>query len=343
MRNLILIFLLFSTFACSEPSLEVKRGIYFWENDTESFSTGNRAALDSLKIEKIYIKVFEVDRIKGTNKPIAKSSLQLDPASLENREVIPCIYLLNKVFIESSKKELDDLADNVVHLTQKFLTEKLGDRTKIPFSEIQLDCDWSEKSQGNYFYFIRKVKERSKKQISCTLRLYPYKFHQKMGIPPCDRAVLMCYNLLSPLKNPRKNTILDTEEMAKYLDTKFDYPIPLDVALPVYSWMQCYDGTRFKGIVKGPVEPYKELLLHTEGLWYYMKSDTVLVDVYLRQGDRIKLERVSERELSKAIEIIKSSGVLKNDAVFSYFHLSSQELNHYSYETLNSYSSRLSN
>ena len=343
MRVLFLFSIFLITVSCSEPSVNIKHGIYFWENDTPSLSSENSAALDSLSIQKLYIKIFEVDRVSGENKPIAKSSLHLTTSEIKNRELIPCIYMLNKVFIESSKDELDELAENVAHLTEKYLNEKLSSKGKLNYSEIQIDCDWSAKSQGNYFYFLRKIKKLTDKKISCTLRLYPYKYHEEMGVPPCDRAMLMCYNLLNPIRNPRKNTILDIGEMSKYLDTKFDYPIPLDVALPVYSWLQCYDRDRFKGVIHGPIEEYTELLSYDRDLWYNLQADTVISNLYLRKGDRIKLERVSKNELSEAVEIIKASGVLKSDAVFSYFHLSSQELKYYGYEKLNSYSSRLSN
>ena len=329
--------------ACTDSSVKLKRGIYFWENNTAELSTENREALNELEIQKLYLKVFEVDRVNSINQAIAKTQLKLDQEVLQRVELIPCVYILNSVFIESSPKELDELAVNVAHLIDKFTSEKLLRGTKINYSEIQIDCDWSEKSQGNYFYFLRKIKAESKKEISCTLRLYPYKFHKIMGVPPCDRATLMCYNLLNPLKNPKKNTILDPTEMAKYLDTKIDYPVALDVALPVYSWMQCYDGRRFKGVVYGPVEKYKSLLKHDKGLWHTMLQDTVVSDVYLRKGDRIKLERVSKKELAEAVEIIRSSKALSNQSIFSYFHLNSAELKFYTYETLNAHFTRFSN
>ena len=342
MRLLSFVSIFLLSTSCSDSAVNIENGIYFWENDTPSLSEENLDALDSMKIQKLYIKIFEVDRIGGENKPMAKSSLQLKSETLRNREIIPCIYMVNKVFIESSRDELDALANNVVRLTLKFMDEKLSPDKLIAFPEIQIDCDWSEKSQGNYFYFLGKIKELTKREVSCTLRLYPYKFHEKMGVPPCDRATLMCYNLLNPLNNPKKNSILDIDEMSKYLDTEIDYAIPLDVALPVYSWMQCYDRERFKGVVHGPIEQYSDLLSHDRGLWYTMQKDTAIADLYIRKGDRIKMERVSNKELSKAVDIIRKSGVLKNDAVISYFHLSSQELKFYSYEKLNSYTSRFS-
>ncbi len=341
MRRFSILLLLFTLLSCSDGAVHVTTGVYFWENDTPELTKENSAALDSLQVEKLYIKVFEVDRENEKNKPVAKSSLKLTAETLNNREVVPCVFVLNEVMIQSSREELDELADNLVFLVSKYINEKLSD-AKIDCSELQIDCDWSEKSQGNYFYFLRKVKEIWKKEVSCTLRLYPYKFNDKMGVPPCDRAMLMCYNLLNPLNNPRKNTILDIDEMSKYLDTEVDYPISLDVALPVYSWIQCYDRERFKGVVYGPVESYAYLMEHDEGLWYHSKSDTVLSTIFIRKGDRIKWERVSQEDLSKAVEIIKEAKVLKNEATLSYFHLSSEELNFYNYETLHSYSSRLS-
>ncbi|MFK7786774.1 MAG: hypothetical protein AB8B56_16765, partial [Crocinitomicaceae bacterium] len=131
-------------------------------------------------------------------------------------------------------------------------------------------------------------------------------------------------------------------EMSKYLDTHVDYSVPLDVALPVYSWMQCYDRDYFKGVIHGPIEQYKPLMTHDQGLWYTMKTDTMISTMYVRKGDRIKMERVRQDDLSDAVDLIRESGVLKDDATFSYFHLTSNELKFYGYEKLNSYSSRLS-
>jgi hypothetical protein len=152
----------------------------------------------------------------------------------------------------------------------------------------------------------------------------------------------MCYNLINPIKNPRKNSILDLDEMSKYLDTEVDYSVPLDVALPIYSWMQCYDRDRFKGVIHGPIEQYESLMQHDEGLWHSMKVDTTISTMYIRKGDRIKMERVTEKELSKAVDLLRESGVLKNDVTFSYFHLTSNELKFYGYEKLNSHADRLS-
>ncbi|MFT5777655.1 MAG: hypothetical protein ACI837_000603 [Crocinitomicaceae bacterium] len=336
MRSILLLSFIFLLAGCSEPKIEVVRAFYFWENDAGILSTGNKEALDSLQIEKLYIKVFEVDRIDGKCEPYAKSILDLRlPKSSSVQELIPCVYIQNKVFIESSREELDELAENLAHLAKKYITVEIpGSTDKYIYDELQIDCDWTEASKGNYFYFLKKVKAESNKIISCTLRLYPYKFNDKMGVPPCDKAMLMCYNLLNPLKNDTKNTILDVDEMSKYLDTEIDYPIHIDVALPVYSWIQVYENKRFKGVIHNANRDLSSFMSPTENLWYTMEKDTVVGGIYMRKGDRIKIEQVTKEQIDLAIDLIKKSGVLKDKAVVSFFSLESNELNYYGYETL---------
>lgn len=327
--------------SCSGPdnqAVVVVRAFYFWENNTLSLDDSEENTLEELNVSKLYVKVFEVDRVDNMNTPIAKTALELSPdRTKEVNELIPCVFMKNLVFTESSKEELDILAENLNFLVDKYILKNVAaGSNKFAFNEIQIDCDWTKSSKENYFYFLDKLKEQSKKIISCTLRLYPYKFSDVMGIPPCDKVMLMCYNLLNPLNNEGKNTILDTDEMSKYLDTQVDYPLHIDVALPLYSWMLCYENERFRGVIHGVDDKILTCMSKEDGLWYTMEKDTVVKDVYMRMGDRVKVERVTQKQLSKAIELIQSSDVLDGETVISFFHLESNELNYYGHETLDS-------
>jgi len=46
------------------------------------------------------------------------------------------------------------------------------------YSEIQVDCDWTERTKVSYFKFLKRLKEQSKKRISATIRLHQVKYHQ---------------------------------------------------------------------------------------------------------------------------------------------------------------------
>ncbi|MFT5859176.1 MAG: hypothetical protein ACI865_001274 [Flavobacteriaceae bacterium] len=341
MRVIFFFLTLFMLSACSEPenkAVEVVRAFYFWENNTLALNSSEEKSLKELDVSKLYVKVFEVDRVDGMNTPIAKTSLELAPDRTKGiEELIPCIYIQNSVFLASSKEELELLAENLTFLVDKYTLKNVAAGTgSYAFKEIQIDCDWTKSSKKNYFYFLKQLKKQSKKVISCTLRLYPYKYSDVMGIPPCDKVMLMCYNLLNPLNNERKNTILDTHEMSKYLDTEVNYPLHIDVALPVYSWMLCYENERFRGVIHGVDDTILACMTQDDGLWYTMEKDTVVKDVYMRMGDRVKVERVTTDQLNEAIELIQSSGVLDGETVVSFFHLESNELNNYRHETLDS-------
>jgi hypothetical protein len=117
-------------------------------------------------------------------------------------------------------------------------------------SEIQLDFDWTTHSRAAYFALIRAVKSRGFR-VSVTLRLHQIKYAESSDIPPADRVVLMAYHTSSPYRYSDQNAILDVNELKKYLRSKTPYPIPVDVALPIFSWGVKFKGKRFAGIMPG--------------------------------------------------------------------------------------------
>lgn len=323
--------LLFLLSSCSDNSLEIKRGFYYWSSAEESISTAESKRLSDLNIERLYVKFFEVSRSAEGNIPIAKTSLQQPKLSPE-LEIVPCIYIRNEVFIQSSREEILELTENVEHLIRKYLKERFQQPEKP--SEIQVDCDWTPSSKDNYFFFLTKLKECMKCTFSCTLRLYPYKFPSKMGTPPVDRVMLMCYNLLTTKDYPDKNSILDLSELEKYLKGAEKYPKEIDVALPLYSNVLCYDQVSFKGVGHGDYQSLLTELQQDDSLWYTVLKDTNFQDIYLRPGDRIKLEKIRTDELIAAIDILKENTSFNGKMNVSFFHLNEPELKPYSNETL---------
>ena len=46
----------------------------------------------------------------------------------------------------------------------------------------------------------------------------------------------MCYSTSSPLADTPENSILDVTTLKNYLSGIGEYPLKLDIALPIYSW-----------------------------------------------------------------------------------------------------------
>ncbi|MPS65538.1 MAG: hypothetical protein DI622_00655 [Chryseobacterium sp.] len=338
MKKIFLIIpLLFLIFSCENKVEKVHNAFYYWKTDTYSeISVQEKNMLEQQNIEKLYVKYFEVDYTEAMGSfPVSKTNMRLssycEQSSPRKYTVIPTVYIKNIVFKKSSEKDLDKLADNVNFLINKFTNEKFD---SIAVNEIQIDCDWTASTKDNYFYFLKKLKPISQKEISCTLRLYPYKYPDKMGVPPVDKVTLMCYNLINPLADDSKNSILDLKEMESYLSTKKKYPLHMDIALPLYSWMQLYQNNQFTGVLYNGND-LKKVLKETKPLWYEVTKDTVIdYKNYLRVGDKIKYEEITPEQVNKAIALIKKNIKLDKEITVSLFHLDTNQLNNYTDEEI---------
>lgn len=335
MKHILFFCLIFLTlFSCSNKIENVERAFYYWKSNEWRISQKEDSIIKKVGIQKIYVKFFEVDNSEVLgNIPVSKSNLRLEES--DKYDIIPTVFIKNDVFLKSNKKSIDSLALNVNFLINKRLKENYE---KNMISELQIDCDWTLKSKENYFYFLMKIKEISKKKISCTLRLYPYKYSSKMGIPPVDRATLMCYNLLNPLENHTKNSILDLKELESYLSIEHKYPIPLDVALPIYSWMQVYQNNQFSEVIYKDLNEIKTVLKPIKPHWFEVTKDTVFnYDNYLRIGDKIKYEEITKIKILEAIKIIKKNIAFQDTTTITLFHLDEEQLNKFSNEEISSF------
>lgn len=337
----ILSWMLFVLSSCSrnQPD-EVQHAIYYWKSE-DYMSDKEEAYVDSLQVTKLYLKFFEVNySAELSNYPESKMDWWRADIQDNIKELVPTVYLRNVVFLKSTREELDNLAENVNFLINKYVGDKFRDSLTI--HELQMDCDWTPKSRNNYFYFLEKLKEISGKQISCTLRLYPYKYRQNMGIPPVDKVTLMCYNLLNPFENPTQNSILETEELENYLKGVKPYPKHIDVALPVYSWAHVYHNERFSEVMYPDTTQLHNFWNRDKPFWYTITQDTIINNVYLREGDKIKYEEISEETIHSAITILKKYIDFDNQTTVALYHLDETQLNHYTYEDLSSFYSRFS-
>ncbi len=325
-------------FVIAKPAdFEPDRAFYFWENNRTSLTPYESETLKKLNIKKLYLKFFEVEKneVRGII-PAAKSELKINDSHFKNLAIVPTVYIRNNVFKKTSKEELKTLAKNLYSLIKKRFTENFSP-LQSSFLEIQIDCDWTESTKENYFLFLQYLNQETPQIISATLRLYAYKFPNKMGVLPVDRAMLMCYNLLSPKDAGNRNSILDLEELQKYIIGAKKYPHPLDIAIPIYSSVHFYQNDKFKAMLNDEDEKFKQKIKPIKGLWFTMKQDTVINGIYIRKGDRIKYEINTSKKINKAIDIIKSNVIFDRTTTIAIYHLQEVELKQYRYEELASF------
>ncbi|MBK8088373.1 MAG: hypothetical protein IPK31_10730 [Chitinophagaceae bacterium] len=207
-----------------------------------------------------------------------------------------------------------------------------------PAAEFQLDCDWTVSTKNNYFLLVKEVKRLIRADhlsfadsalLSATIRLHQVKYRSKSGIPEIDKGLLMCYNM-GNLKNPAtKNSILDTEELKKYLNGLNSYPLPLDIALPLFSWTVYFSNNTYKGIVSNIS---KDELTAAAGQWkdnlFTFSKDTVLKNIPFQKNDQLRLEESTKNELLQTANYVAGKLSSKNKTpVVLFYHLDELILN----------------
>lgn len=332
------------------------KAFYYWKNYDNYWFDSER--LDTLQVRKLYVKYFEVDYDPDLGPvPKAKTELTMSrtewdyekqqdiPSNVAKLSVIPTVFILNSVFKEH-ELNTREMAKNILFLVLKKYEENM-EGFSCP-KEIQIDCDWTESTKKVYMRFLRELKQEMKKneslentQLSATLRLYAYKFPDRMGVLPVDRAMLMCYNLLTPRESGNRNSILDIQELKKYLEGADDYPVALDVALPTYSNVQVFQNKQFKSLFYKEDSTFLSYLKPLNPPFYLISKDTLVDEVYLRKGDHLKVERVSAKQIREAIDVINREVYFKDRPTMALFHLDSDELRKYTHEELVGFYKRL--
>ncbi len=184
------------------------------------------------------------------------------------------------------------------------LTRSLGTTPR----ELQLDCDWTESTRDRFFGFVRDVRREANIPLSATIRLHQIKYRERTGVPPVDRGMLMFYNMGTFSADAGERAIFDADAAAKYLGRLDTYPLPLDAALPIWSWVVHVRDDRVVGLLQStdPDElPGHEFLTRAGSDRFAATRTAFLHGALLRRGDVLKVERMGPRDTLAAADMLR--------------------------------------
>jgi hypothetical protein len=332
MKKYFLIFLYFCLFAvpACRDNKTISRSIYYWRSNFE-LSSSDVSFLNENQISKIYLRLFDIKWNASANKSKPEGMIHFTN-DIKNFKYVPVVYITNETFLHDSDPVL--LAKNSSALINEICKNHF-----IRFDEIQIDCDWTLKTKESYFHYLKKMKSLFPSVIvSASIRLHQIKYSNLTGIPPVDRGMLMFYNMGSIEKPDSKNSIFDEETAKKYLDKINRYSLPLDAALPAFSWLVHYRNGKPIELISEIDET--ELANHKSFLKYdnqYMLADTSFFyhTHYFMKNDLIKSEIITSKDTKRAAQILAPLLNTKNLSV-SLFSLNSQTRKHYEKDILES-------
>lgn len=291
MKKIVLIGIVFCFFFSCQQQEQPIISFYYWKTIFR-LSPKEKNCLAVNQVKRLYIRYFDIDLNPKTKKPFPRSPIQFEE-TVNDFEIIPVVYIKNKVMLDS-KLIVSDLAQK----TNTFI-QQINLKNNITIQEIQIDCDWTLESKDNYLRFIEAFKKVSNKKLSATIRLHQIKYFKKTKIPNVDRGVLMYYNM-GTIAPDFLNSIYDRNIANRYLSSLKNYPLPINIALPIYSW-----GIHIRdGKIIGLRNKFDSTILKnnssfalTKNNWFICKSSTFIDGIFFKENDQLKLETISQNDL----------------------------------------------
>lgn len=326
--KLILLTLACSIFSCTnkKSARVVEPSFYYWKS-VFKLTDFEKQRLNTLHVKTIYVKIFDVAWDATTQQPIPLAKISFVDTAYRSFNIIPTIFITNECIQKIDTSQINSLTQKIMQLTKLLIAN--NNFKAIP--EIQFDCDWTATTKEKYFLLLSSFKKQKPNAvISATIRLHQIKFMSKTGIPPVDKGLLMCYNMGNLKALATKNSIIETEELKKYVDNLAIYPLPLDVALPLFNWKVLFRNNTYNGLIENlPDSLLSNILFIKKENQYKLLKDTVLAGYALQKGDILRNEQSSYNEIISTAAVINKK--LKNTNIrVSLYHLDSLLLNKYS-------------
>ncbi|MBS1902624.1 MAG: hypothetical protein JSS75_02865 [Bacteroidetes bacterium] len=308
-----------------------ERAFYYWRS-VYAPTQYEHNVCDSLHVRTLYVKFFDVD-LGQNGRPSPVATLRFASLPDSTTHIIPTIFITQACLNALQGSEADSLAAHISTLTAQMIA--FARLRSVP--EIQIDCDWTGKNSPVYFQLLRALRSSPLlhgRQLSATIRLYQLKFISKVGVPPVDRGMLMCYNM-GDLTDPNaQNSILDVSVLRQYASSMKAYPLALDIALPIFEWNVLLRDGKYKALIRDlPESELARIAAKIAPHQYSPMLDTVIDGYALKGGDIIRHEAVSPDALEESAKLA-SANLVHTPGRIAFFHLDSTTIASYHVEIL---------
>lgn len=319
----IYLFIITILISCKPGTNTPEISFYYWKTIFNLNAT-EQNCLQQNQVKNLYIRYFDVDIKDGLPFPVSPIKFDRQP---NNLHVVPVIYIKNQVMLD---KNLDNklLSDKIIdYITQ------INSKNSIKCNEIQIDCDWSLNSRDKFMNFMQVLKKQWGKTISVTIRLHQVKYYFKTKIPVADYGVLMYYNM-GRIAADSLNSVYDRVIALKYINSLKNYPMPLDIALPIFSRGIHISNNKVVNLIsKVNLQSFSNDSNYTiiNANRVLVKNASLKFGYYFKQNDEIKIESISFDNLLEMAEDLNEN-VKNSPKRVIFFDLDSINLNNYQHE-----------
>lgn len=304
-----------------------KPAVYYWRTSF-GLDDAERQFLRDNKVGKIYMRYFDVV-VDGKSQQLRpNATITFNDSVPAGIEVIPTIFIVNECVNLNIDTIAQLLVDRVLQMNETHDIKGV--------KEIQIDCDWTVKTQDAYFAFLEHVRQLladKGMKLSATIRLHQL----SMKAPPVDYGVLMMYNTGDLKNSKQRNPILDKRDVEPYLKYLAGYSLPICAAYPNFGWQLLFTGNKFRDILYSedlndttlyqPVGNGKYVVISSIDLPNYLSSNSTYT--YLNAGDTVMVVKPDAETIVQVHDALSHERPGINEQVIIY-HLNNSSINNYS-------------
>lgn len=270
---------------------------YYWKTVFEPDSL-QRQTLHTAAGNHLYLRFFDIDWNAARKQAMPNAVVRfMQPAA--SLHITPVVFITNRTLENAAEAAMDSLAQQT-----STLIARIAAGAGMRYSAIQIDCDWTLTTRNKYFTYLRCLRQRSGKQLETTIRLHQVKYKERTGIPPADKGVLMFYNMGHLNAAPQSpSSIYNQADAAKYITALPRYPLPLDVALPVFSWIVHTRGGKVIQLyshIRQAALQNRERFEPLGGQAFRARTGFFMAGVYIKENDILKAEETGRKIAEKA-------------------------------------------
>lgn len=307
---------------------------YHWKS-TFAPTASDQKLLQETAVQTLYIRFFDVIWEAATRQPVPTGILTFRAKPTVKR-VVPVVFITNQTLLNLAPGNVPDLARRLVGKVRQ-----LAETQAIRYPELQIDCDWTRSTRTRYFALLNAIAAEARVPLSATIRLHQVKYVAQTGVPPVRRGMLMAYNIGDWKRPDTRNSILDPDELRRYADYLPGYPLPLDMALPLFRWAIIFRNGRVlalrNNLSSEQVRSHPFVTTETdpagESTRFTVNRDTTVWGVSLRRGDLLRTEACSMAQLEAAKAMLLTRLPVQT-RTFTLYHLDSTVLYNYPHAAL---------
>ncbi|MEA5457455.1 hypothetical protein VB796_00290 [Arcicella sp. LKC2W] len=325
--NLLLFILILTGCQKSQPK-EIDTAFYFWKSNFQLLEN-EKFTLKENGVNKLYIKFFDISWNEGKHTFQKDAPIRFSEKLPDSCQIIPVVFITNQTLKNIPQNEVDSLAN--------FILKGISKLSPKVYQAIQIDCDWTLSTKQKYFSLLKTL-QKSDLHLSATIRLHQVKFYEKTGIPPVERGMLMCYNMSDWRSSITLNSIYSPKLLKQYTERLAQYPLPLDVVMPIFHWTVVFRNNRFLYFVNNlsakTLNENENFVQIADKQQFTVKNDAQFQGISIRKGDIFRCEDAPFEDILKGSRNILEK-IPNQKLTFALYHLDSQSISYYSHEQIN--------